>query len=58
MPATHGCEQYKVVRKEDSQVRDGAFQIFDGNNTDASSIKVVINDGVVHAWMMLRHGPS
>jgi hypothetical protein len=53
VPASHGRRQDKVVWKENAHIRDGSVQIFDGDNANASSVKIMVNYGVVHARMLL-----
>ena len=53
VPASHGCRQDKVVWKENAHIRDSSIQIFDGYNANSSSVKIMVNYGVVHARMLL-----
>jgi hypothetical protein len=58
MTATHRRGENNVVRKKDCHIPDRRFQLIDRDNPNTSSVKIMIDNGMVHTRMLLRHGSS
>src|SRR5678815_4494108 len=58
MTAAHRGGEDDVMRKKDSHIHGRRFQLIDWNNSNASSVKIMVDHGMVHTRMLLRHGSS
>jgi hypothetical protein len=58
MATAHGHVKNDVMRKKESQIRDSRLKLVGRNDANTTSMEIMIDNSVVHARMLLRHGSS